>query len=125
MYSTSGEGAQILHRIQQEDNEVGLYIKDRFYKNVFDGLVPKVDNPDSFIDKNTIIIFDISGNGNVADKYRRAGHFVYGASGFADDLEKDRKFGLDNMNKHNIKTPKSVDFKDFKDEYELLDRSLW
>ncbi len=122
-YSTSGESAQIAKRIKLEGNDVSIYIKDKIYKSVFDGLINKTDNPDSYIDKDTIIIFDMSGNGNIADKYKRAGHLVYGASGFADDLEHDRDFGFDCMSKFNITIPDMKKFSDFKSGIEYIESS--
>ena len=85
MFSESGEGAQILKKIHLEGNEVKLYINDPLYKNVFNGIIPKVKNLEEDIDKETIILFDMSGNGDVADYFKKRGNLVYGASGFADD----------------------------------------
>ena len=113
MYSTSGEGAQILLQIKREGNEVGLYIKDKIYKTVFDGLVQKVNNPDDFIDKNTVIIFDISGNGDVADHYKKKGNLVYGGGSFQDKLEHDRAFGFNAMERSGIQIPRYKEFVDF------------
>jgi phosphoribosylamine--glycine ligase len=101
MFSQSGEGSQVLARIESEGNTVGLYINDKLYKTVFDGILPKVE-PDSFIDDKTVIIFDISGNGKIADSYRKSGHTVYGSSEFADKLEHDRQFGFETMKKSGI-----------------------
>lgn len=115
MYSCSGEGAQILKRIELEGNEVGLYIKDPIYQNVFDGLIRKVKSPDDFIDKKTIIIFDMSGNGDVADKWLKSGHKVFGASSFHDKLEHDRDFGFEAMESCGIKIPEMQKFKKFAD----------
>src|SRR5271154_5381265 len=97
LYSQCGEGAQILKKIELEGNECAIFIKDKIYKDVFKGLLSHIDNPDSFVDKDTVIIFDMSGNGSIADSYKRKGHYVYGASSFADDLEHDRTFGFDAM----------------------------
>lgn len=113
IYSVSGEGAQIAKKIELEGNTVGLYIKDKLYRTVFDGLIGKVDTPDSFIDSDTVIIFDISGNGSIADSYKRKGHLVYGGSSFADDMEHDRKFGFQAMQKAGIKIPEYKEFQDF------------
>jgi phosphoribosylamine---glycine ligase len=113
MYSQSGEGAQVLHKIKLEGNDVGIYIKDKHYKNVFDGILPKV-NPHNFVDKDTIILFDMSGNGSIADQYKKDGHKVFGASEFADKLENDRKFGYDMMEKAGIKIPVYKQFHDFR-----------
>jgi phosphoribosylamine--glycine ligase len=112
LYSVAGEGAQIAKRIEQEGNEVGVFIKDKLYKTVFDGLLQKVE-PESFIDKETVIIFDLSGNGSYADTLKRKGHYVYGASSFADDLEHDREFGFNAMKEAGIQIPQYNEFKDW------------
>jgi phosphoribosylamine-glycine ligase len=122
-YSVAGEGAQLAKRIEMEGNTVGIYIKDKIYKTVYDGLLEKVENPDSYIDKDTIIIFDISGNGDVADKYKRKGHFVYGASSFADQLENDRSFGTECMLKAGIKTPEFNEFSDFQSACSFIEQA--
>lgn len=124
LYSGFGEGSQILKRIQLEGNEVGLYIDDKIYKNVFDGLLPKVDNPESFIDKETTIIFDMSGFGSIADTWRRKGNYIYGASKFADNLEHDRNFGFESMQKSGIKIPEYKEFTKFPDAVNYIKDNL-
>ena len=119
LFSQSGEGAQILKRIELEGNEVGLYIKDKLYSSVFDGLLPKVE-PDDFVDKDTVILFDMSGNGKIADSFRRKGLLVFGASEYADKLEHDRQFGFDAMQEAGIKIPGYKEFQDFKTGLEYV-----
>jgi phosphoribosylamine---glycine ligase len=113
LYSQCGEGAQVLKRIALEGNDCAIYIKDKYYKTVFDGLLEKTENPESFIDKETVILFDMSGNGSIADSFRRREHYVYGASAFADDLEHDRNFGFKAMEEVGIKLPEYKEFKDW------------
>lgn len=113
LYSQCGEGCGILHRIQQEGNDVAVYIKDKYYKNVYNGILPKTENPESYIDDGTIIIFDMSGNGKLADRWKRQGYAVFGGSNFADKLEFDRAFGFEVMEDHGIQIPDTVMFTDF------------
>jgi len=120
LYSQSGEGAQILKRIELEGNKCALYIKDKEYKSAFDGLLEKTENPDDFIDDDTIIIFDMSGNGSIADSYRKSEHHVYGASEFSDKLEHDREFGFDIMEKAGIKIPEYKVFNSIKDGMDFV-----
>ena len=115
MYSQCGEGAQILKRIELEGNDCAIYIKDKIYSSVFDGLIRKVTNPEDFIDKDTTIIFDMSGNGSVADSWKKSGHYVYGSSSFADKLEHDRQFGFDSMIAANIMIPDHKEFTSFEE----------
>jgi len=115
MFSQCGEGAQILHRICAEGNEVALYIKENNYRNVFDGLLSKTDPHSGFIDDDTIIIFDGSGNGKVADALRKQSYKVFGSSCFADELEQDREYGYDIMKKSGIKIPDYKSFTNWKE----------
>lgn len=114
MYSGYGEGSQILKKIESEGNEVAIFIKDKTYKTVFDGLLYKVDDPESFINEDTIIIFDMSGNGEKAEYFKNRGNFVFGGSKFADNLEEDRNFGFDTMRRAGIQIPEYREFRDFK-----------
>lgn len=121
MYSESAEGAGILHRIEQEGNEVSLYIHDPIYKDCWEGLINKAEslNPGP----EDILIFDISGNGKIADSWIKSGHKVFGASSFADDLEMDREFGFSQMVAYGIKVPSTKTFKSFKTGMEYVRKS--
>lgn len=110
MFSKCGEGAQVLYRIACEGNDVRLHIKEKEYRRNWDGLVPKVNEVNSFIDHDTIILFDFSGMGDLADDLRKSGYKVFGASSFADKLEEDRAFGLEFMDKCGIKFPATREF---------------
>ena len=111
MVSKCGEGAQVLYRIELEGNDVRLHITEPEYRRNWDGLLPKAELNSSFIDKNTIFIFDFSEMGKLADDLRRTGHKVFGASKFCDKLEEDRAFGLQFMEKCGILHPNTVEFK--------------
>jgi phosphoribosylamine--glycine ligase len=111
MVSNVGEGAHLLHQIQLEGNEVELYIKDKSYYNVWDGMLPKVDKIEP--KEGTVVIFDFSGMGDIADKLRADGFATVAGSKFADKLEQDRMFGLNMMEKCGIKVPFTMAFDDF------------
>lgn len=113
MISQAGEGAQILRRIELEGNAVEIYIKEKTYKNVFDGILNKVDRIN--LDGDLVVIFDTSGFGDLADKLIKKNVPVYGASSFMDKLEHDREFGLDMMQMCGIKVPDYVTFKSLDD----------
>lgn len=109
MISKCGEGSGLLQRIAQEGNEVSLQILEDDYSSVYNGLLRKTEYPQD----GDIIIYDSSGNGVRADKYRKQGFKVFGASSFADKLEHDRGFGLDFMRSHGISIPETKTFTDF------------
>jgi phosphoribosylamine--glycine ligase len=113
LVSRAGDGAQILKWIELAGNTVGLHILNKPRRKNWEGLLPHVDNIDDFVDKETIVIFDMSGTGKIADNLRKRGIFVYGASEFADKIEDDREFGLSVMQQAGIKIPETKSFTDF------------
>jgi phosphoribosylamine--glycine ligase len=111
LYSKCGEGAGILKRLQDEGNNCSMYIQEKDYSNVYDGILTSTDYPED----NDIIIFDSSGNGVKADSFKKEGFKVFGASSFADKLEDDREFGLEFMLNHGIMIPDTFKFTSFKE----------
>lgn len=111
MVSKYGEGAGLLHDIELEGNEVELHIYNEKYKTVWDGLIKKTDKVEP--KEDTVVIFDFSGMGKLADSLRKEGFPVVGASEFADKLEQDRMFGLNMMEKAGIKVPFTAEFDKF------------
>lgn len=117
MYSKCGEGAGLLKRIQDEGNTCSIYIAEKDYSNVYQGILNQTDYPV----KDDIIIFDSSGNGHKADFLKREGFKVFGACSFADKLENDRQFGLDFMTSHGIMVPDTYTFSDFKEGLKFIE----
>src|SRR5437016_5839691 len=116
MFSNYGEGAHILYRIKCEGNDCVIFIKDKNYIDAFDGMLDKLadlNEIEQYIDKNTVVIFDSSGNGEYADYLRKKGIKVYGSSEFSDKLELDRNYGIEVMKKVGIRVPKYEEFTDF------------
>jgi len=121
MISQCGEGAGVLLQLQEEGNDVELYIEEKLYDTVYDGILPKSYDLNN-IDEDSIVIFDMSGNGGLADELKKDGFKVFGASEFADDLETDRQFGLDIMRRCGIKLPETEEFESFEDAGPYLDK---
>lgn len=118
MVSKCGEGAHLLYRIGEEDNDVRIHIVDKEYRKTFSGMLEQENL--SWIDKDTIVIFDFSGMGDIADNLRAQGHYVFGASKFADKLENDRAFGLKTMRDCGIEVPCTYEFKDFETSIKFI-----
>ena len=114
MISKCGEGAQVLYNIGLEGNDVRLYIQEAEYRRNWNGLIKQVELSDSFLDSSTVILFDFSSMGQLAD-YLRKHHHVFGGSSFADRLECDREFGFDFMDKCGIQRPESQSFSRLQD----------
>ena len=105
LYSKRGDGIFLADRLLQEGNEVMVYIDDKKSRVVGEGLFPKTDNWKKYIGQhNPIIIFDMIGNGKLADKLRSGGLLVVGASEFMDNLELNPAYGKAVMSRYDIPT---------------------
>lgn len=111
MVSNCGEGAHILREIQREGNDVSLYIAQEDWRKNWEGLLPKVEEISP--DQETIVIFDFSGFGEIADELKSRGIPVVGGSSIADRLEQDRMFGLNFMEEAGIRVPFTANFVGF------------
>lgn len=105
LLSRYAEGAHLLWLIKQEGNEVALWVEDKLFSHAWEGILPRITNWKSYIDNETIVLFDTTGLGHIADSLRKKGHYTFGASNFADDLEKDRVRGIEVMQESGIKIP--------------------
>jgi len=123
MMSKCGEGCGLLEKIRQEGNSVRLYISEKDYYSVYDGIIEKEKTCSP--DKDEIVIFDSSSFGYEADLYRKHGVHVFGASEFHDKLENSRNFGLEFMQDCGIDIPDTYEFKkkEFSKAYDFLNHS--
>ena len=111
MISESGDGAGVLHAIEQEGNSVELYINDEYFRKAWDGMIPKAKKPEPKDD--AVVIFDFSSMGEMAEELKKKGFPVLGGSVFADKLEQERMFGLQFAKKCGIKVPLTANFEGF------------
>ncbi|MBK8807306.1 MAG: phosphoribosylamine--glycine ligase [Bacteroidales bacterium] len=118
-----GEILDIANAVQQEGNEVRLYIKSKPSKEIGFGFVKKVSKWEDHTDWADIIIFDYSGYGAVATELRNSGKLVFGGTEYTDKLEIDRNFGQDEMKRHKVKILPYQDFDNFKDAIEYVEKN--
>lgn len=130
LISKDGDGIGFAIRLQDEGNEVRVFIDAEAATSIGDGLVPKVGSiHDMLLDaepESDVFIFDTSGDGLLADYLRHRDFPVIGACPIADRLERDRAFGLEVMStcgdgeKSSIQIPKSVAFTSFEEAIEYV-----
>ncbi len=82
LISKYGDGLTLLRRIQAEGNEVDFWTNGHDPKS----RLKRVADASVGLDKDTIIVFDMTGYGTVADKLKKNGYKVYGAGGINDAL---------------------------------------
>lgn len=111
LVSNHGDFAGGALRLQEEGNEVSVYIQEDTAKDTLEGLVPHVRSlPEGLRRGPDIILFDMVRNGSLADRLRKTGHTVIGASAFQDKIELDRMFGMDMAKRQGIKVPEYTKF---------------
>ena len=106
LISGGGDGLGLALRLKEEGHDVAVWIRESRSKKNYDGLLRKVDKWESFLDKDTIVLFDSNGGGRTADRLRARGHFVACGSAFADQLELDRQVAFELMQQCGVKVPR-------------------
>lgn len=103
----------LLSRLADEGNAVDFWVKDKKAKPSYKGMLPQVDNWNSKLSKDTIILFDMVGLGSIADNLKKNGFKVYGGGKLNDNLELDREFGMKIAKSSGLKVPKWERFNSF------------
>jgi phosphoribosylamine-glycine ligase len=111
LLSHEGDGVWLVPVLERAGHEVAWAIKDTKYADVLKGIAsPPLDEIPDHSDAD-LIVFDECSDGKVADRMRRDTP-VIGSSEFAENLEEDRIFGLEFMEKAGIKVPPWEGFDD-------------
>ncbi len=115
IYSSWGLSLSWWKRLQDEGNEVLVYIEHSLPKKVGDGIVPKTANFAQWAmwgrsQPNTIFFFDNTGAGKKADALRKQGCLVVGGCEFFDKLEDKREWSEDLHKSLGILAPESKAF---------------
>lgn len=112
-YSLWGDGGGIAYQMVREGAQVDLFIKNPFFRKQMSGLVPHVESLEEGLkNKPDLIVFDLNGEGELADKLRKDGWKVVGGGVLADRLENDRAWAGKVAKQYGISTPESSEFKD-------------
>jgi phosphoribosylamine--glycine ligase len=100
-------------QVKKEGNEVKVYIKSDTDKDVYEGILEKVDEWEDYVEWADVIVFDDVGFGKEADSLRSKGKLVIGGSGYTDRLEEDREFCQQEMKNTGMQVLPHWDFSDF------------
>ncbi len=111
--SNEADGEDIAYQLKKEGNDVKLFIQNPAERDVLDGVVDKIDDWESEKNWADIIIFDYTSFGFRQNELRQQGFKVIGGSYLGDQLELDRKFGLEYFKKMNTKTLETFEFDSF------------
>ncbi len=111
----AGDLARIL---QNEGNEVKLYIDDKKRRTNFQNIVPTITNWKrelNWVGKDGLIVFDDVGYGQIQEDLRKKGYTVFGGNILGDKLELDRDFGQKVFAEHGLRTAPLKDFDNIRD----------
>jgi phosphoribosylamine---glycine ligase len=111
LVSNHGDFAGGALRLQEEGNDVRLLIQEEQARDTLRGLIPTVKSlPEGLRFTPDVVLFDMVRNGSLADRLRKTGQTVLGASAFQDKIELDRMFGMDLAKRQGIKVPEYTKF---------------
>jgi len=107
-------------QLKKEGHEVKCYVKSEDDKDVYDGILEKVEKWEEYKDWADVIVFDDVGFGEIAESLRKEGKLVIGGSVYTDRLEQDREFGQKEMRRVGMNILSHWDFSDFNTAIEFI-----
>ena len=113
--SNTGDGLGLALKLREAGHEVAAWIRKRQSKMNYEGIVRKVDKWEDYLTDKTIVVFDSTGGGKLADRLRGKGHHVFAASAFADQIEFDRGTAFALLEEFGVKVPESKTFNNWGD----------
>jgi phosphoribosylamine---glycine ligase len=124
IHSAEGDSAGLAWIFQKEGAEVDFFIKEKSLRRQMEGIVPHVETLEEGLkNKPDFILFDLNGDGAIADGLRAKGWRVVGGSALADKMEFQREWGVKLCEQTGIKTPKTTPFKNVDDAIAFVKRT--
>lgn len=120
--SELGDGYSLATRLASEKNDVKMWIKKKEHRII--GM--RISNPEIINEWNPylkwaeFIIFDMVKQGKLADRFKKMGKIVLGASEFADKIELNRIFGQEIMTSTKATITDYQEFTSLKDGIKFL-----
>ncbi len=115
--SLSGD---VAWHVKNEGHDVKVFIKREEDKDVYEGVLERVDDWQKWAEWADVIVFDDTNFGEKADKLRKQGKLVVGGSVYTDKLEEDREFGQSEMRRVGMLTLPSFDFTNFDEAIKFI-----
>lgn len=112
-YSKHNDALGLAIHMAQEGDEIIYYCEEEVAAEAAVGFVKCVKSlPEGLASHPDYVIFDMVGNGLLAEKLKKSGYKVFGAGKVNDQLELDRDFATKVCQSLNIRIPESTKFAD-------------
>lgn len=121
--SSFGELLDVAITLQEQGEEVILYVPESSYKSIGDGIVPKADSWHEYLSKGYIWLVDGCENAKLQDWLREKGEAVVGTNEVMTAYEEDRQKGQDLFTKMGFKQPDSENFTDFDEATDFIEEN--
>ncbi|MFZ2190180.1 MAG: hypothetical protein WA057_02740 [Candidatus Magasanikiibacteriota bacterium] len=112
--------------LQDEGNQVKLFIDDKNRSDNFENIIKKCKNWKqelAWVGKDGLIIFDDVGYGKIQDNLREHGFAVFGGNAESDKLEMKRSYAQDVLKDHGLQTLETWDFDNIDDCVNFIKKS--
>lgn len=126
IFSEYGELLDLaMHLRFVEKQDVLMYISEKDYQKIGDGIIDKVTNNEiyDYIGKGYIWVIDGCGNGRFQDYLREQGEPVFGGSEVGDKLENQRQLNQKWFKDAGFKQPYSQNFKNFEEAIKFIGKN--
>lgn len=110
-------------QVKNEGHEVKVFVKREADRDVYEGMLDRVDDWQKHADWADVIVFDDTGFAEHAEKLRKAGKKVIGSSAYSDRLEEDREFGQAEMKRVGMSTLASENFTSFDEAIKFVEKN--
>jgi len=125
--SMDASGGDLTWRLQEEGNEVKVYIHKKVYQKHYDGIIEnKITDWEkelAWVGHDGLIVFDYCGMGEIQDRLRKKGYNVVGGCRIGDLLESNRKFGQRIFSQVGMEIAASRTFCDIDEAVEFIKRN--
>src|SRR3989344_700245 len=123
LVSDAFSAADLAYRLQQEGNDVRVYVEDESSSRDSAGMLRKVTSWKKslpWVGKDGLIVFDGTGHGRTQDELRKKGYSVVGGSQAGDRCEDDRTYGQEVLWGCGMKMIQSQDFSSLDDAIDFV-----
>lgn len=120
VFSSYGELLDLAIQLQQEGEQVVLYVPNPDYKAIGDGIVEKATNWHEYLGKEYIFVIDGCENAGLQDWLRKKGEWVVGTNEPMSEYENNRQLGQELFKKAGFHQSESHNFTDFDDAIEFI-----